>query len=428
MTDGSRPLSEHSSLLNLQRLLLLRSVAIGGWLVAVILASYGLDTRAMLPPAGVVLAVWSGLNMASWRRLRSARDVSHREFFTQLLLDVAAITLLLYFTGGSTNPFTLLYLLPLTVAAAVLPGRYTWMLAVLTTICYTLLLVFYVPLPLLVNAGREEFDFHVLGMWSGFVLSAGLIAYFVVKMGDTLRERERILAEARENALRDERLVALGTLAAGAAHELGTPLGTMAIVTKELEREYGDGSPALATRLRTLREQVDRCKDALSVLSASAGQVRVESGRRELIDRYLEQVVAEWRKLRPAVSVRWQWRGVGMTPAIVAERTLSQAIMNVLNNAADASPHSVEINSSWDDEQWRIEVCDRGEGLSRAASEQAGKGVFTTKKQGQGLGLGLFLAHSTIGRFGGSVQLVNRDGGGACTRIVLPLNKLSAAA
>lgn len=427
MVDDSHSPSEHSSLLNLRRLLLLRSIAIAGWLAAVMLVSYDLGTRAMLLPAGLVIAIWSLLNVVSWRWLGAAREVSHREFFCQLLLDAGAITVLLYFTGGSTNPFTLLYLLPLTVAAAVLPARYTWMLAALTTICYTMLLLFYVPLPLMMNAGREEFGLHVLGMWSGFVLSAGLIAYFVVKMGNTLRERERILAEAREKSLRDERLIALGTLAAGAAHELGTPLATMAILTKELEREHREASPALAEQLRTLREQVDRCKGALSVLSASAGQVRVESGGRLPVDGYLQQIVAEWCKLRPAVTVRCRWNGSGAAPVVVAERTLTQAIMNVLNNAADASAHSVEINARWDERQWLIEVGDRGEGLSRAVSARAGKGVFTTKGEGQGLGLGLFLAYSTIGRFGGSIQLFNRDGGGACTRIVLPLIRLSAA-
>ena len=153
MVDDSHSPSEHSSLLNLRRLLLLRSIAIAGWLAALILVSYDLDTRAMLLPAGLVIAVWSLLNVVSWRWLGAAREVSHREFFCQLLLDAGAITVLLYFTGGSTNPFTLLYLLPLTVAAAVLPARYTWMLAALMTICYTMLLLFYVPLPLMMNAG-----------------------------------------------------------------------------------------------------------------------------------------------------------------------------------------------------------------------------------------------------------------------------------
>ena len=427
MSVDNLTLPARSSLLNLRRLLLLRSVAIGGWLVAVIMGSYGLDTVEFLLPVGIVIAVWSAFNMASWRRLGAARDVTHGEFFTQLLVDVAALTVLLYFTGGSTNPFTMLYLLPLTVAAAVLSGRYTWRLAVVTVVCYTLLLFYYVPLPLMVNAGREEFGLHVLGMWSGFMLSAGLIAYFVVKMGATLRERDRILAEAREKALRDERLVALGTLAAGAAHELGTPLGTMAVLTKELEHEYGDAID-LADRLRTLRDQIDRCKNVLSVLSASAGQVRAESGQRLPLDQYLERIVAEWRSIRPTAALECLWEGTEPAPHIVAERTLTQAITNVLNNAADASPHSVRVAARWDAVQWVIEIHDRGEGLSDAASAHAGKSIFTTKQEGQGLGLGLFLAHSTITRFGGSVHLFNRDGGGACTRIILPLTKLSAAA
>ena len=171
-------------------------------------------------------------------RLRRKLPVSSVEFFAQLMVDVFALTALLYFSGGSTNPFISLYLLPLTIAAAALPWAYTWVMAAITISCYTLLLFYYVPLPHDHEEHNSEFNLHVSGMWLAFVLSTVLIAWFVVKMGISIRERDKDLASAREQALRNEQLIALGTLAAGAAHELGTPLATMAIVSGELQDEY----------------------------------------------------------------------------------------------------------------------------------------------------------------------------------------------
>ena len=198
-----------------------------------------------------------------------------------LFSDVLILAALLYFTGGSTNPFVSLFLLPLTLAAAALPGRYTWAIATAAVICYSFLMVWYFPIP---HQHGINFNLHVLGMWFGFVLSAILISYFAVKMSATLRERDRALALARENALRDERLVSLGTLAAGAAHELGTPLATMAVLAKDLESECA-GRPGVAEPFQVLRGQIARCKDILSQLAVSAGQARAEAGRDLALDR-----------------------------------------------------------------------------------------------------------------------------------------------
>lgn len=409
-------------IVNLRRLFLLRNIAIAGQALAVGIVFFVLHISLPLAPMAAVIAALAALNAATWIRLRAGRPVSDKEFFFQLAADAAALTGLLYFSGGATNPFVSFFLLPLAITATVLPQGYTWAMAALTAACYTLLMVFHVPLPESTMRG-SGFGLHVFGMWLGFMLSAGLIAYFVVRMADTLRERDRLLAAAREQALRDERLIALAALAAGAAHELGTPLGTMAIVTKDLEREYAErGDDELTGRLRLLREQVDRCKEALSTISASAGEIRAESGQLMPLDGYLEEVMRSWRGLRPGISLDYRLQGTQPAPRIIAERTLSQALINILNNAADASPGNVELDARWDDRALVIEVCDRGPGLSPTVSESAGRTVFSTKAQG--LGLGLFLVHAVIGRLGGRVTLFNREGGGACTRVVLPLSRL----
>jgi two-component system sensor histidine kinase RegB len=353
-----------------------------------------------------------------------------------LLLDVASLTALFYFSGGSTNPFVMLYLLPLAIAAAALPAGYVWGMAGVTTACYTALLAWHVPLPHSGQAHDADFGMHVLGMWLGFVLSAALIAWFAVKMAATVRERDRTLAALRENALRHERVLALGTLATGAAHELGTPLSTMAVLVKDIEPEQGIS----ADKLGILRTQIARCKEILASLSAAAGQVRAESGQSLALDDWLRDLTERWLTLRPGVNARRHFEGTQPAPRVVAELTLAQAITNILNNAADASPDSVEIDARWNADELVLEIADRGAGLApevqasigapfladgneaRAAGLGWPECGFTTKSDG--LGLGLFLAYTTLNRFGGDVRLMQRDGGGVLCRLTLPLATL----
>ncbi len=420
------PLQQGSSAINLRRLSVLRNIAIFAQTLTVFGVYFGLGVALPLGALGSIILAQALLNLFTWLRLGSSHRVTERELFAQLLLDVAALTALLYFSGGSTNPFVLLYLVPLTLTAAALPWLYAWIMMGVTTACYTLLMFAYVPLSHAAGMHDSDFDLHVMGMWVGFVVGAGLIAYFAVQMANTLRERDRMLASMREQALRNERIIALGGLAAGAAHELGTPLSTMAVVVKELDGEMQE-SPGVRSQLRILREQIDRCKAILSTLSASAGGARAEAGRRLALDVYLDDVRAQWHAMRPKASLQCRWDGPRPGPQILAERTLTQAITSILNNAADASPDIVEVDGRWSGDELVLEVCDRGPGLTQEEIEIAGKYRFTTKDPEEGLGLGLLLAQAMIERLGGSVHMYNRSGGGACVRIVLPLSSLLIA-
>lgn len=413
-----------SAVLNLRRLLLLRGIAIAGWLSALAFVLSRHQLELMLGPISAVISLWILVSIFSWWWLRGRREIPDPVFFIQLVIDIALLTALLYLTGGSTNPLTLLFLLPLTISAALLPGKFTWLIALLTVLCYTLLLYAYVPLPFAGHMEEQEFGIHILGMWSGFVLSAGLIASFVARMGHTLRERDHLLAQSRERALRDERIVALGTLAAGAAHELGTPLGTIGLLAGEIEAEAGS-DPQLAARARILRQQVRRCKETLAMLSMSAGQSQADTGRPRRLDRWLEDLLDQWVQLRPGITCRRRIGSDGAAaPEIVAEQTLSHAVFSILNNAADASAEGVEVAADWDDQRLWLEVCDRGAGVTPLTVSSAGKTVFSGKRPDEGLGLGLYLACSVIERLGGDLRLSNRDGGGACTRVELPLQGL----
>lgn len=409
---------------NLQRLFLLRSIAI---IVQCILFALVYSVMELnLPWAKMILVVviLSIINFFTWIRLHRTFPVSNLEFFAQLLVDIFALTVLLYFTGGSTNPFISLYLLPFTIAAAILPWCYTWAIAGITITCYTILLFTYIPLPHDHSGDHSahlmEFNLHISGMWLTFVLSTVLIAWFVVKMSNSIRDRDKDLAEAREQALRNEQIIALGTLAAGAAHELGTPLSTMAVIAGELQQEYPHNEE-FQNNIRILRNQIIHCKQTLTQLLANAGQARTEDGNSQSIDYFLKQILDKWQLIRPSAKFSYQCQGMQPAPLIMNTQLLSQSILNLLNNAADASTEQVRIKSTWDQHTLNLEIHDDGEGLIGEAAQRAGEVFFTSKAPGQGFGIGLFLANANIERFGGHVRLFNHPEGGACIHVTLPL-------
>ncbi len=403
----------------LRRLVALRNMAIAAQLATLAAVWKILELALDWQPMLLAIAALGIINLFSWLRLNSSRPVANPELFAQLGIDVIALSILLYYGGGSTNPFVSLYLLPLVIAAATLPARLTWGMAALTTACYSLLMVYYIPLPHNHHDHNSDsaFNTHVLGMWLGFVISAVVVAYFVVRMAQAVRSRDETLARVREEILRNERIVALGTQAAGAAHELGTPLSTMAVVIGELRHDMADAPPALGDNLSILDEQVRGCKRILDKIMTNAQDIGTAMPRP--VDKLIAEVLDEWQLLRPTAQYRYDSSGAPPVPRISADVTLRAALMNLLNNAADASPQPVEIRSHWDSSNFTLEIRDQGAGLSEEAELKAGSAFFTTKTAGRGLGL--FLANATIERMGGSVRLFNREEGGATTELTLPL-------
>ncbi len=420
-TDLQHALPHLSSPLNLRRLVWLRIIVIPGAAVTLLAASRFYQLPIRIAPLVTILAVLALVNFWTWQRLRGGREIPHAEFFAQMLVDVIALTGILYYSGGSTNPFAYLFLLPLAISATVLPRRYTWPMAGITAACYTFLLLYRVPLPpFSPPEDGSGFMIHVVGMWLGFVLSAVLIAQFVVSMGETLRDQERSLAEARERALRDERVVAVATLAAGAAHELSTPLATMALVTTELAEEYPrDRYPELHDRIEILRGQIRKCKESLSVISAGAGAGRADAARPVRVDAFMRHAVAEVRRLRPGAAITLSVEGDRPAPEIIVERTLTQALLNILHNAVDASPADVHVSCDWDDQRVRIDVADHGPGIPLKSPRPGSRPAPSTKDSG--LGLGLFLTHTALSHLGGDISFADAPGGGARVTVQLPL-------
>jgi two-component system sensor histidine kinase RegB len=408
---------------NLRQLMLLRNIAIVGQTLAILLA----DGFLAIPLPMAALASVTGFqvlfNLATFWRLQRSWPVTDLELLTQINVDIAALTVLLYFSGGATNPFVGLFLVPVTITAATLPRVYTLPVALLTIACYALLVFFHVPLPSPGN-GAPDLQLMVFGMWLNYVVSAALIAYFVVTIATLLREQNRTLAEAKQRKLDREYLVRVGALAAGAAHEIRSPLSTMAVLVKELLHQHDDRMN-LTRDLRIMADQIEACQRTLSVLVTSRQDVLIDAGQSAPVDEFLDEIVEKWRMLRPGVKFACLRAGTQPPPRISTERSLSHAIVNLLNNAADASQETVEMNCRWSPGELKILIQDRGPGIPPELGDMLGEQCLTNKS-GKGTGIGLLLARIAIRRVGGSLMLSNRPGGGARAKVVLPLDRASA--
>ncbi|MCK5888376.1 MAG: HAMP domain-containing histidine kinase [Methylococcales bacterium] len=440
------PKSNLSSRDNLRWLYILRSLIIISETVIILITVHLLHIDLPSEQLWLVLFSICAVNLYTWLRLQTDEPISEMEIFSQISIDVLALGALLYLTGGASNPIIWVFLLPLMLTGIMLPQAYAWNMVILTCCTYTLLIGYNIPLPAIEphqthtvdlsppftmtsdlqhylhnKKDRSYFNLHMFGMWFGFVFSAGLVAFFVSQLSQTLKEQERRLADARENALRDERIVSLGTLAASAAHDIGTPLGTMAIIVHEMALDYPKEKFAdLHEHTSILNQQIARCKETLSVLSSSAGEMRAESGKPMIVENYLDEVLNQWRAHNAKTKLNLEISSTSdMNAIIVAEQTLTHAIINILNNAAQVSPKGLNFIASWTDQELFLKIRDFGPGFPKEVLKFAGKQTVTSNKQG--LGVGLFLTYSTINHLGGKIDFSNIPKGGACVEITLPL-------
>lgn len=373
----------------------------------------------------VVLTLFSFYQIACVARLRTQLPVVETEFFVQLLLDIIFLNTLFYFSGGASNPFISYLLVPVCISAATLPWRYTWIMSALCILAYSLLLFFNKPLPLFAMDHAQhihsQLNWHILGMWFNFFISAILITYFVVKMAQTIRGQQNDLNRLREDELRHEQVIAVATLAAGTAHEINTPLATMNLLLTELEAEHKD-RPSLAADLHLLKQQVEHCAGILKQLVRnSSAQSQGEVAAKPL-QAYADHIVNRWQLLRPQVTYELQLAPEHGQLPVCFDSRIDMAIINLLNNAADANPHNVTVDITLHGNEVVWKILDQGDGI--APEKIAAVGVGPVNSASGGLGLGLLLSHTTLKHFGGSViQSPNRPKG-TITEIRLPLIKV----
>ena len=438
---------ESANYFHLNRLFVLRNIAIAAQFLAVFVTHHLLEIP--LPLIAIALIIFQIIlfNSFVWIRLRQAKPVTENEIFIHLAFDVLALAILLYFTGGASNPFVMLFLFPLTITVTILPIRYAWLLVALSVACYSLLMFYYQPLPIGHDMGHDmgqsmtqemthamgdhsnhdmhepvvssEYNLHLTGMWLAFIINACLITYYVYGMGSTLRRQQKQLSTAREQSIRDEQLVVLGTLAASTAHELGTPLGTMALLVSELEADIPNQSTQVNNDLKNLKEQINRCKISLSDLSASVGASSdLHGGSIDNAADYFSNIKNEILLIRPDSNISYDWQVLDSNATVFIDRTLTLALINVIENAIDVSPEFTKWIIKSETDSIQFEILDQGPGLSEAALASIGEKPYSEKELG--LGLGLYLAYAAIRRRGGSIQQSNRKSIGSRTLITLP--------
>ncbi|MBL8921371.1 MAG: HAMP domain-containing histidine kinase [Myxococcaceae bacterium] len=350
-----------------------------------------------------------------WQR----RGVSENRLLALMLLDTALHTGVFALSGGPFNPFTALYLVNIVLGALVLSRLRQWLQLGATLLAFaSLFLVDKVaPAAWRLPNHQELMRLHLTGMWLAFVVAAGFIVYFVQRVLDSLRAQEAQLAEARRLSAQHEKLAALTTLAAGAAHELATPLGTIAVASSEMSRalEKLPVPDALKDDARLVREQVERCRAILQSMSTRSGELAGEALTTFPLDAWLEEAVsgltARARVVLPAHLA------LDVTGPRVA---LAQALRNLVKNALEASTGPVELSAVAQGATVTLSVRDHGPGIDAQAVKRLGEPFFTTKPVGKGLGLGVFLARTLAHQLGGSLTFESKPGAGTVASFTIP--------
>lgn len=416
------PIDNSSLAANLRQLTRLRWLLIAGCAALLLTAVAGAGLVVDSLAAWLVLTVYGLMNLLLQSRLKTECRVSEWRFAGQLTLDLVLIGAFLALTGGAANPFTLLFLVPVVISTATLTSGPVWFITLLATTAYTLLLLGF-PLTEGSHASRHTgFEGHVLGMWLGLVFVAALVAYFAAWMGRSLRTTERELAAARERQLRDERVLALGSLAATAAHELGSPLSTIAILAGELA---DDATPDQHARIQLLRAQIDHCKTLLATLGKHDGMARAEGGHMIELTELPRRVTGQVRRARPDADLQLIWMDAPPATRIVVDQSLLNALSGLVMNAVEAAPVGVTLHCECNTEGLLLKIEDRGPGMNQDLIDQIGREPILRNGREGGLGIGSLLARSVIERLGGQVDWLLPAGGGTVVRVQLPLLPLA---
>lgn len=420
---------------NIQWLARLRWAEVGGQAATVLVAQFLLSGQLPIAPLFTVIGIGlisniiveiyffgdrrRGIAPGWFRRDPAAgphRVVAEWHLGLVMMLDIALLTGLLYLTGGPANPFALLYLVQIALATVVVRARWTWMLGGLSFVGFGILLVTHMPLDI-------PADRRMIGAWVALGVASAFVVHFLQRINGALSQREQELTEARGLAARQERLAALATMAAGAAHELSTPLGTVALAAKELERAL-TGEHAADARL--IREQVGRCRAILEQMALGAGTVGENIATctvAELLDEVLIGIRDAPRVVRD-VSPE-----VADAQLRIPRRAMSQALRSLVTNGQDASPPTaaVVIAVRRDGDRLLVAIRDRGGGISDAVLDRIGEPFFTTKAPGRGMGLGLYLARAVIEGVGGTLH-IDAANGGTEVRVRIPVDVTGPAA
>ncbi len=354
---------------------------------------------AALTLSAVVLALRYHQNLHSL--------INRFEFTLHLTFEMLCVAGLLFYTGGAGNPLVSYFVVPVAIAAASLNKQLAWAITIIATGLYTILLNWYHPLAILSphNHHGAGHNWHLFGMWVTFVATAILLTFFISRMAESVKLRDKALAKRREQDLRDEQLLGIAMIAAQTAHELATPLNSLQLLGDELQLELKD-TPQEAD-IQLLQQQINACQHALEQLKNNSQQQAL--GEQQLtVSQFSRKLLDHWQLLRPQASTEFLVDDSLKGISIKLPATLNQAILNLLNNAADAGNNKLSLSIKRRNNNLLIEIINQGEAPSKDMLERIEQPFTSTKPQG--LGLGLYLTHATIERSGGHIKLFHQDG------------------
>jgi len=398
----------------------LRLCAIAGQSAAVLVVAEGLGLAIPVLYLFVGIGVLGTFAVVAAWRLHGTRPVAEWEAIAHIAVDTLVLSYLLYLTGGASNPFVTLLLVPIALSAAALSLRGVIAVATLSGLAYLALLWCFEPLPLLHPGMVDDFRLHIAGMAANFVVMAVILGGFISRLAAALRAQQAEVQRIRERALRDEGILAIATQAAGAAHEMNTPLSTMRTLLPELRREHAPDT-RLDADLALLETQVERCRASLrEMVSFGKAQLSHEPERTTL-QAFLRGCLERFELLRPEAEVAFHVAdGIGAMQLAI-QPGLRHALLNLLNNAADASAQNesrdVELDACVDATWLELTVGDHGPGF--VGTEELAELGYTRKHTG--LGLGLALAEATADRLDGELLARNTPQGGQI-HLRLPLS------
>jgi two-component system, sensor histidine kinase RegB len=396
----------------LDTLVRIRWLAVLGQTGAVIIVHYGLDFTLPLGPCFVVIALSAALNVAVRLRFRATPRLDADTAAWLLAFDIAQLAALLYFTGGLENPFSFLFLGPVLISATALPRRMTLLLGGFAALCATALVFVHMPLPWASDEPLTLPPTYMLAVWLSLLLALGFIGAYAWQVAEEARLLADALAATELVLAREQHLSQLDGLAAAAAHELGTPLSTIAVIVKELGRTLGPGSPH-AEDIKLLAEQARRCRDILAKLtelSTAAGPFD-----RMKLSGLIEEVVAPHRNFGVAIEVKLPPDRSG-EPVGARNPAVLYGLGNLVENAVDFARLRVDVSAEWTEDGVAVTIADDGPGFSPEILGRLGEPYVTSRGTGRpavepesgGLGLGFFIAKTLIERSGGTLSCINR--------------------
>jgi two-component system, sensor histidine kinase RegB len=415
--------------IRLDTILRLRWLAVLGQLAAIFIVMQGLEFDVEVIPCLTIIGLSALLNLALQIAVNPMQRLEPAYAAALLALNIIELAGLLFFTGGLENPFSFLFLAPVLISATALPFRLTIALGALAVVCASALVFFHFPLPWDGDDPLVLPPIYLVGVWLSIAVAIGVTSLYAFQVAEEARQLSDALAATELVLTREQHLTQLDGLAAAAAHELGTPLSTIFLIARELERTVADNSP-LAGDLKTLREQTQRCRDILAkITQLNASGAPFD---RMPLSTLIEETVAPHRDFDVAIKVRV---AIGVTPEPVGIRNpaILYGVGNILENAVDFARATVEVNASWNKETVEIVISDDGPGIAPDMLKRIGEPYLSRRRdeaqsQHGGLGLGVFIARTLLERTGAKVSFTNRvfPDHGAVVAIIWPRARFEA--